>query len=189
MYLYILLKKMEHKDSEIVDSENFRGSSIEILSRQQLVMIAIKRCMEAGSKEMVAGYYNEKTDKFGNITKTYMEDTRKVFIESVESLKGLMIPDIETDFKKELKDLKEGLDGKFKEAYSREINSWSNLNNIQKRRRTNNGLFFEIGCLNPHLKYHQEYMQDYVIIYRKIFEILINIVDTSDNYKEGSLST
>jgi len=64
-----------------------------------LVMEAVKACREARAKEMNKGFWNNKLDRNGNAIKIWVEDERKIFINSVIALECLLAPEIK---KKEL---------------------------------------------------------------------------------------
>ena len=55
-----------------------------------LAMEAVQACREARAKEMKQGFWNNKLDRQGNSVRTWMEDQRKVFINSVAALGNLL---------------------------------------------------------------------------------------------------
>ena len=63
-------------------------------SKAILTMAAVADCRVKRGVEMKAGYWTYKTDKGGNITQEWKEDTRKVFIYSVQALRNLLAPEI-----------------------------------------------------------------------------------------------
>ena len=83
------------EDFEIGNVENFGGVKDQEFSHSSLVQSAMRKCLEAGAKEMREGWFNERTDRQGNNIRTYIEDTRKAFIESVRSLKMIMACDFD----------------------------------------------------------------------------------------------
>ncbi|HUS50903.1 MAG TPA: hypothetical protein VMZ91_12115, partial [Candidatus Paceibacterota bacterium] len=78
-------------DLGIVNADNqYTVQEEEQFSHQVLVMSAMRKCLEAGSREMVEGYFNTRADRSGNIIKTYVDDTRKAYIESVKSFRDIL---------------------------------------------------------------------------------------------------
>ena len=178
-------------DSNIVDVENYRGGNEEEgFSKQKLVMTACRRCLEAGSREMRPGYYNQKTDRYGNSIKVYVEDTRKVFIESVETLEMFMHHDLneeETYAKiamELIKNIRKDLDEAYKKLCNEEYKDWENANIFIKKGRWKDGISYRKGNLNKNLQYYQEYIEEEVKAYRNIFKILINLTEVNNNYVE-----
>jgi len=57
----------------------------------------MQKCILARGKEMKAGYYNHKVSNDGSIMKIWVEDSRQVFIGSVEVLRGLLSPEIKNE--------------------------------------------------------------------------------------------
>ena len=51
------------EDFEIGSVENFGGVKDQEFSHSSLVMSAMKKCLEAGTKEMREGWFNERTDR------------------------------------------------------------------------------------------------------------------------------
>jgi len=62
-----------------------------------LAMEAVRACREARAKEMKKGFWNTKLDKQGNAFKTWQEDERKIFINSVIALEKLLSAECSED--------------------------------------------------------------------------------------------
>ena len=84
-------------DFEIGDIENFSSNKDEQFSHSTLVMTSMKKALDAGIREMHPGWFNTKTDRAGHTIKTYVDDTRKGFIESVKTCCMIMAADITDD--------------------------------------------------------------------------------------------
>ena len=76
---------MEEDNIVIQDTDNYQSGKDQRFSHQELVMSVLRKCLESGTREMMSGWFNEKVDKSGNIVRTYIDDTRKKFIESVKT--------------------------------------------------------------------------------------------------------
>ena len=169
-------------DLEIGSVENFGGAKDEQFSHSSLVMSAMKRCLEAGTKEMKEGWYNERYDKQGNVIKTYIEDTRKAFIESVRSLKMIMAGDLDekafTRIAKYLSNIKKSE----KQLIEFDNESWTKLNSYEKRQYTNSGHRHYSKILsNPILR--REFIEYELIQWRNIFSELSRLTKRLDYYK------
>jgi len=79
------------------------SSSKNEFSKSALIMRRLDYCGMARAAEMREGYWNEKLDRDGNIARSYVEDARKNYISSVESLKTLLASEILSDFKNKFK--------------------------------------------------------------------------------------
>lgn len=55
-----------------------------------LAMEAVRVCLQARAKEMKQGFWNNKIDKSGNAVRVWVEDQRRMFINSVIALENLM---------------------------------------------------------------------------------------------------
>lgn len=95
---------------EIQDVEEYRGDEQQQFSHQSLVMDVMRRMIESGSHEMREGWTNEKLDNTGNIIRTYIEDTRKKFIESVKTAKMVMVCDFDTAAKEKIEAHQKSID-------------------------------------------------------------------------------
>ncbi|HEA46776.1 MAG TPA: hypothetical protein ENH99_03260 [Candidatus Pacearchaeota archaeon] len=91
-------------DYDDIDSDEAEYSSKSDFSKAKIVYEAMQKCIAARGKEMKAGYYNIKLSNDGSPLKMWVEDSRQVFIGTVESLRGLLSPEIknEEEYKKSI---------------------------------------------------------------------------------------
>lgn len=66
-------------------------------SKPRVVMETVEKCINARGKEMRRGYFNSQLNKDGLAIRTWMEDTRKVYISCVTALRQLLVPEILDD--------------------------------------------------------------------------------------------
>lgn len=175
---------MSEDDFEIKESDNYEHKAGESFSHSQLVMMAIKKCIEAGCKEMRQGYYNEKRDKFGNNIITYNPDTRKEFIESVETLKMVMSDDLDTIANDEIKKILNKISELYITLCSNEKKDWNDANYNLKEAWKKRGIFFREGMLNEKFPYAVEFLIEKVSAYRNIFAELKKLTQRKDYYRE-----
>jgi len=170
-------------DFEIGNVENFGGKKDEGYSHSSLVMSAMRKCLELGSKEMRAGWFNVKQDKHGNTVETYIEDTRKAFIEAVKTLMMNVSCDYDEEAKKKVNNLKDAIEQKRNELIKRCDTFWENLAPCYKNELVKKGAIHYKGCLDQ--KDYQTIFTDYEVdIYRDIVsEINCLITNRLDNYK------
>lgn len=176
------MNNQQEDDIIIEDVENYTPKGDLVFSHPSLVMSATRKCLEAGSKEMRTGFFNNKTDRNGNVIRTYVEDTRKAFIEAVETLEMIMICDLDSDAIKEIKTIKDSLLDKYKELCIKEQNDWSSAHINIKKARWSAGIQFKEGYLNTSLPYYQEYIDEEVKSYRNIFKVLTMMSKRNDFY-------
>ena len=93
----------EKEQIEISDIETFKGEGEKVFSKEALIMTALQKCVDAGSHEKRAGYYNEKMDNQGNVSRIYVEDTRLKFHSCIELASSLLTPDFDDETKKTMK--------------------------------------------------------------------------------------
>lgn len=164
---------MAESDWEIIDPETMNsGGEKQEFSHEQLIMRSMIKCLDAGSKEMREGYYNEKSDKFGNIIKVYVEDTRKVFIQSVKILLKIMETDLDEKATKAVKEELENLGKKYEELCLIELKNMFYAPPIVKKERNSSGIVHRKNNLNKQLPFYQDYIYEEVDAYLKIFGIL-----------------
>lgn len=84
----------ESDDNLLADAQYSPKSDF---NKATLVQSAISRVVESRSREMRSGYYNTLTLPNGSVKKQYFPDTRKEFVSSVEALKSVLSPEIETN--------------------------------------------------------------------------------------------
>jgi len=181
---------MGEDELEIIDPESYRGAGKdEVFSHSQLVMMALKKCIESGSMEMREGYYNRKTDRFGNTNITYVPDTRLTFIETVESAMMILADDIEDkkdneEAEKNIKQIMVGLAKKKEKYQNLEEGEWNNANHELKKHWQKSGKMLIPGVLTQFFPYYNYYIMDKVQAYRKIVAELKKLTKRFDYYKE-----
>lgn len=179
---------------EIIEPENYRVGKDEF-SNGELVMMAFRKCIELGSKEMREGYYNTKMDRAGNVNYIYVPDTRKELIEAVETLLMIMADDIEEATQTNIDEVlegKKGQDGKFsgglKQVYitlcTNEKDIWENASLMMKQQWNNKNIFQREGMLSAALPFATDYLIEKVSAYRKIVGILKKRIKDLNYYKE-----
>ena len=175
---------MDDDQIEILDVENYKGGGQLQFSHQILVMRVMNKCIEAGTKEMRSGYYNEKADRFGNKIMTYVPDTRKEFIENVKTAEMIMVCDLDDDAIKNISEIKKELKKEFEKLCGMERMEWESLGIKIKRDRWSKGIFQQRGTLNMKLPYYQEYLEFEVDCYRRILAELTQLTKRLDFYQE-----
>ncbi len=177
---------MEENNYELIDEgENYRGrSKDEKYSHEVLVMLCMKRCLEAGNNEMRPGYFNTRTDQNGNTIKTYIEDTRKAFVESVKSLEMQMYCDLDQEAIDKIKEIMQKLNTKFKNLCQKEFEEWNNITIKIRNERWKKGIFYHHSSLNTHLYFYQEFIEQQVEHYREIFKELNKLTLRLEFYNE-----
>lgn len=91
---------MEESDTNnFFDNSEAEYSPKSEFSKPRVAEDAVRRCMELRAKEMKAGYFNTKFTKEGLPLKIWIEDSRKVYVSSIISLKKLLGPEIRKDDK------------------------------------------------------------------------------------------
>jgi hypothetical protein len=116
---------MAEEEQEEVISEGAEYSPKSEFSKPRVVEKAVIICLEARGKEMKSGYNNTKIDKNGDPQTVYIPDTRKIFIGTVEALRGLLAPEIKehSNVKKEINELLEYVEKAFeKYCYTKMAN-------------------------------------------------------------------
>ena len=118
----------DNPDLEIGDVESYSGGGKDqAFSHQVLVMLAMKKCVEYGTMEQTPGVYLTEVDNKGRTKVTYKQDTRRAFIESVRTLKMIMICDFDPDATTDIKKLIESVDDK-KTLRLKEQDDWCQEN-------------------------------------------------------------
>ena len=170
------------EEIEIGDVENYMPQKDSAFSHQVLVMSSMKRALETGSKEMRPGYYQVKQDMSGGMTKTWIEDTRKSFVESVETILMTMACDIDETAEKELNELYDELKTKKEHYINLEQTEWEQLNQVIKGNLQSAGKGTIKGSFNIEKRFYQMYLDEQVEIYRQIFMCLTKLTSRLDFY-------
>lgn len=174
-------------DIEIIDSETFTGEGDKEFSHQALVMRAMNKCLEAGSKEMRAGFVNEKRDKFGNIISTYIEDSRLTFIECVETLQMIMERDLDEVVEGKIKEINDKLNEGKTKLLKEEKSNFENAEHKLKQFRNTHNIHHRDGRFHTSLYYIQDYIHDQVTASRKIVGELNKLAKRLNDYTDEGI--
>lgn len=173
----------QNKDyGEVFEPEDNFNAGEHNFSHQSLVMIGLKRCMDLGSQELREGWWDEKLDKNGNVTRKYNPDTRKAFIESVKSLKMVTEYDFDVEAKDQIKDLLIYIKDRKKFWITQEWLWWTNLNLPQRNEMSRQGKSVVQGCFNSKLEFDNYYQDEETECYRRICTEINNLAGRKDWY-------
>lgn len=171
----------KNDDFEIGDVEGFSHKN-NSFSHSILVMSAMRKGLENGSKEMRPGWYNERTDAKGNMIKTYVEDTRKAFIESVKTCEMIMACDLDKEAEDKISQLKKDIKDFQDDLIKLNDESWNSLPEYKKSEYKVQGSRHIKGFLtSPILK--EEFIKFEINIYREIFGELTKLTKRLDFYQ------
>lgn len=87
---------MEEETEEEIISEGAEYSQKSEFSKPKIVYEAVQKCIQSRAQEMKPGYENVKLTREGMPIKTWIEDSRLIFIGSVIALRGLLTPEIKS---------------------------------------------------------------------------------------------
>lgn len=172
------------EEFEIKDIEQYKSSRDKGFSHSELIMTTLRKCIENGSKEMREGYWNEKLDKFGNKVKTYIEDQRFVYINSVETAETHMCCDFDTDIIDKIKTIKENLKKTKETLLNQEKEFWKSLNFRKRLEFNKNQIIERTGYFNKSFPPYQDYIKECVVAARLIERELVKLSHRKEFYKE-----
>jgi len=174
-------------DYDIMDVEGYRGNKDQQFSHQALVMRSMSKCIELASKEMHAGYFDERSDNKGNVTHVYREDSREAFIESVKTIEMVMACDMDPVAVEEIGKIKEEIN-KIKDVYlNAEREYWENMKPNVRNSMIGRGYAYQTGLFNKDFRFFHEYKKIEVDLYREIFKELSKLSFRLGFYEEEAL--
>lgn len=160
----------EYEDNEVVqmlDPDSMDWSRVTEFSHASHVSSAYNACISTGRKEMIKGFWQVRIDKWGSQLKEYHADTRQEFINAVETLKNVMIADLDDIAKEKIKESYKKIDELTLMAINSE-EAWYNNQSYQTRAK----LPHMKGHLNQEGFFSHALISAKVGIYREIFEQL-----------------
>jgi len=179
----IILKNQE-QDFEIGDVEDYRHEQDHKFNHQLLVMECIRKCNEAGSHEMRPGWIDTKTDTYGNIKRSYIEDTRKKFISSIKQLKANMICDFDYDAIEIIELIEKQIIEERDKLLKSQWDTWNDLPLLHKQEAVGRGEEVLVkDAFNDKLPWFQKWVDTEVNGYRTIFEELIKLTKRKEFYE------
>lgn len=184
-------------DENLKDSEYSKKSEF---SKPLLVQAAVTKVLEARSKEMRAGYNNYTSDG----KKIYVEDTRKVFMGSVDALKQLLSPEIKrnSNMKEVIKEFEEFIEEAFNihSVHKMVCNDGHNILALKTKYIPELDEYIPVYVIEPNygspkrvVQYRKgiynyatkKYWDDMLKAYDYLFGELNNLVDELEYFKPG----
>lgn len=151
-------------DIKFIDGETYKGGKGEGITFKQIVLNQVSRITKLMSKEFHGGYYNEKVKPLGGdvpiIERTYIEDSREQFKNSVNCLYDLLYPQFDKQMEKDVIS--------FENERKDKINEWNTQ--IQKNEMAE----------DTAKTYRAE-------LHRILLRALMNLLDRLDYLKEGEV--
>lgn len=174
-----------HPDDEIeiIDQDDY-GDNYKVFNHQTLIMNVMAKIIEASNHELRSGWFNEKTDVRGNISRIYIEDTRFKFVNIIKSALAIM----ECDFDKEATDNIEGLLDSLEETKKRVLKEqwdwWESLTAKYKALYYNKSLDVKSKiAFNQELPWWQLFVQEQIDTYFGILAELNGLTKRLDFYE------
>lgn len=174
----------QYQEGDIIEPEEWRNPEQQSFNHQGLVMKGIQKSLDLGSKELREGWWDEKVDKMGNVRRTYNEDTRKCFIESVKSLLMVVTCDFDEAAKEKIVELQNKIGERKNHWLNEEWNWWNSLNPVQKNHYLKEGKVVVKGFFNKKLDFDNYFYDEEVNLYRDICTEISNLTKRLDFYGE-----
>lgn len=177
------------KQEQFIDAESqaYFSQQEQKFSHQGLVMEALRKCLEAGTHEMRTGYWNEKEDSKGNVSRVYIEDTRNKLIECIRTAANVMVCDFDKDANDKIPKLKKKLLERKKELLKMQDDWFKGLNPNEKRIAQNRYGLSVRGAFNTELLYYHSYKEKELEIFRLIFDELTELTKRLGFYETTRL--
>jgi len=172
----------QYEEGDIIEPEEYRNPEEQSFNHQSLVMTGMKKCLELGSKELREGWWDEKVDRQGNVRRTWNCDTRKEFMEAVQSLLMIMTCDFDDEAKKNISELKEKIKERKKFWINEEWRWWNNLSQMQQQQLMREGKAVVQGMFNSKLSFDNYFYDEEIQIYREVCTELNNLTFRLDFY-------
>jgi hypothetical protein len=158
---------------EVKEPDQYSFQKQEGFSHQLSVQKAYYKVIDNLDVEMVEGFWQEMKDKHGNVKLVHQKDTRQEAIESIKTLKNVMIADIEnTPYSKEINKLLDKIDDTELECIKEQKRWWNSLDYQSQEKYQSMHLSFDTEHLYDKLCYWHDFLNQQVNIYREIFEQL-----------------
>lgn len=152
---------------DIIDPQDFGYTKEDSFSHPALAQKAYYNCIAAGSVEMIKGFWETKMDRQGNQMRSYHPDTRQVYISCVETLKNILISDLDDDARKKIMGMYKYIKTIHTQLIAEEEKWFNKLNFAEK-----NKIQHIYGFLNQEGIYYHQLVNVKVEVYRRIFEEL-----------------
>lgn len=172
----------KYEEGDVIEPDEWRNPEEQAFNHQSLVMSAMKKCLELGSKELREGWWDEKLDKYGNVIRAYHEDTRKSFIESVRSLMMVVNCDFDDVAKTNINNLIERIKERKEYWLNEEWRWWCSLKPQEKEYFLRMGKNVVKGFFNKKNDFDNYFFEEELNLYREICTEINNLTYRLDFY-------
>lgn len=175
---------MVDDDIQIIDSEDYYSGKEKGFSHATIIMQSLSAAIKAGSCEMRKGAVNERYNVQGDKIVQYVEDTRKKFIETVESLLSAVDCDKDDQFEKEVDGYKEKITELKDDLKQKEWVWWTSLPGNIKLNYIRNGEQCIQGYFRKDGFFYELFIDECVPIYRNILSAVSRLTKRKNYYQE-----
>lgn len=141
--------------------------------RYERVQELYVKCAQVLSEEMVEGFWEQKSDKDGNVSSTYHPDNRLKVKEAVLTFVSIMRGDIkDTNYEKEIDRILMEMEEYYNTILKNQISWWESMSYDEQKIYKQENPSFIPNLLNANSPYYHKYLNDCVEGYRLIFEQL-----------------
>lgn len=195
-------EEVESNDNDLNQSDEYYNPKSEF-SKPLLVQEAVSTCIKKLSMEMKKGYWNEKWDANGNITREWKPDARDEAINAIKTLRALLYPEIFLQkegktFSKVDENIKKKIEELIKKcSYKDPIFSKDEVGNniVSGYKKDNERIPYENEVVWIYTQNHfeqieggwnfkrEQYINELVEIYRELFGELNNLIYNLGYYK------
>jgi hypothetical protein len=170
----------------VKEPDQFSYQKQEGFSHQLSVQKAYYKVVDNLNVEMVEGFWQELKDKHGNVKLIHQTDTREQAIESVETLKNVMIADLQqTTNHNKINELLKSIETLKQTCLNEQKSWWKGIGYDGQIEYQNKHLSFDPNHLYDKLCYWHEFRNQTVKIYRQIFEQLELCLSGIKYFKKG----
>jgi len=171
----------------VAEPDKFFGETL-TFNHQQLVMTGIAKCLDLGSKELKEGWWEEKIDKQGNMARTYHEDSRKAFVESVKSLLMVVSCDFDEEANAKVRKLIKEIKTRKEYWLNQEWQWWVNLTNQEKDILNRQGKNVMKGFFNAKLSFDNYFYEEETDLYREVCTEINHLTKRLNFYESATFT-
>lgn len=182
---FMIQQPAQDDDIVIQDVEGYRSDNLMFFSFDKLAMDSLRRASESKAHEMRPGATNTKLDLQGNTVITYIEDTRKKFIESVKAAKMIWIAEFDKECEENVEKIKKHIENERKRLIKAQMEWWNNQTPKMKQILYFKGrAIITPGTFNSELPWYQEFIETEVEAYQEMCEEIVRLAKRLNYLKE-----
>jgi len=175
-------------DFDVIDVEDYAAGGGDGFSKTSLIMKTANKCIDAGAKEKKKDFRTEKMDRLGNLTVVSDEDTRKTYMECIQTFYDVLAADFDEEFNDAYENIIKNIRKEFERLCKVEKQEYLDATpQVKQIWFKEDKYYYREGMMHESKPFLDEFYEFKIEKYRELFRELIKLAKRCDYWRDQLL--